>query len=111
MTSSVVPMPSPQGEGVALRRSHPTAALPSILGMYAFAAATFIVAAHMAHWYGNVQSAIVLFPLVLILGGLAQFLCRSPGVSDERCSGFGHAWHMGFVLDRVRDPGNLVRHR
>jgi uncharacterized protein len=74
MTSQVVPMPTPQeGNQLATRTSRGTAGLPSILGMYAFAAATFIVAAHMTHWYGNAQSAIVLFPLVLLFGGLAQF--------------------------------------
>lgn len=43
-----------------------------MLGMYAFAAATFVVAAHMAHWYGTGESASVLFPLVLFFG-LAEF--------------------------------------
>jgi uncharacterized protein len=72
MTGSVVSMTaSPQEENRVLRS--PDSLLPSILGMYAFAAATFIVATRMAHWYGNAQSAIVLFPLVLIFGGLAQF--------------------------------------
>ncbi|HKV78112.1 MAG TPA: GPR1/FUN34/YaaH family transporter [Candidatus Sulfotelmatobacter sp.] len=73
MTNSVVPMPSSQGEGRPATRAYAPVVLPSILGLYAFAAGTFIVAARMAHWYGNTQSAIVLFPLVLILGGLAQF--------------------------------------
>lgn len=49
-------------------------AAPSILGLYGFAAATFMVAAHMAHWYGNETSDLYLFPFVAIFGGLAQFL-------------------------------------
>lgn len=75
MTSPVVPMPSSsQQEAVQVSRKPAVeSALPSILGMYAFAAGTFIVAAHMTHWYGNPHSAIVLFPLVVILGGLTQF--------------------------------------
>ena len=72
MTSQVVPMPSPQTTGVATRPAFHTGMLPSILGMYAFAAATFIVAAHMAHWYGNAQSAALLFPLILFFG-VAEF--------------------------------------
>jgi uncharacterized protein len=73
MTSQVVPMPNPQEDTrLVTYTSRVATGLPSILGMYAFAAATFIVAAHMAHWYGNAQSAIVLFPLVLFFG-LAQF--------------------------------------
>lgn len=72
MTSQVVPMPGPPGGGMAMRSTFQTSTLPSILGMYAFAGATFIVAAYMAHWYGNAHSAIVLFPLVLFFG-VAQF--------------------------------------
>jgi uncharacterized protein len=116
MTSSVVPMPSPQGEGVALRRSHPTAAaLPSILGMYAFAAATFIVAAHMAHWYGNVQSAIVLFPLVLILGGLAQFYAgarafrTNDAVALAMHGTWGSFWTAYGILEILYATGRVAR--
>lgn len=71
MTSQVVPMMSPQGSGLTTRSTSPASTLPSILGMYAFAAATFIVAAYMAHWYGHTQSAVV-FPLVLFFG-VAEF--------------------------------------
>ena len=72
MTSQVVPMPNPQTAGVATRPTFNTGMLPSILGMYAFAAATFIVAAHMAHWYSNAQRAALLFPLILFFG-VAEF--------------------------------------
>lgn len=72
MTSQVVPMPNPQTSAVAARPAQSTGMLPSILGMYAFAAATFVVAAHMAHWYGNAQSAALLFPLILFFG-VAEF--------------------------------------
>ncbi len=46
---------------------------PSILGLYGFAAATFMVAAHMAHWYGGVATDIYLAPLAVVFGGVAQF--------------------------------------
>lgn len=49
-------------------------AAPSILGLYGFAGATFMVAAHMAHWFGSAQSAMVLWPFAAFFGGLAQFL-------------------------------------
>lgn len=49
-------------------------AAPSILGLYGFAGATFMVAANMAHWYGNSGSPLYLFPFVAFFGGLAQFL-------------------------------------
>jgi hypothetical protein len=44
MTSSVVPMPMPQAQNTAAALTYPLGvSMPSILGMYAFAAATFIV--------------------------------------------------------------------
>ncbi len=49
-------------------------AAPSILGLYGFAGATFMVAAHMAHWFGGAQTDMVLWPFAAFFGGLAQFL-------------------------------------
>lgn len=49
-------------------------AAPSILGLYGFAGATFIVAANFAGWYGGHDSALYLFPFAALFGGLAQFL-------------------------------------
>lgn len=49
-------------------------AAPSILGLYGFAAATFIVAANMAHWFGSSQSMLLFLPFAAVFGGLAQFL-------------------------------------
>lgn len=49
-------------------------AAPSILGLYGFAGATFIVAANMAGWYGTKESGMYLFPFAAMFGGLAQFM-------------------------------------
>ncbi len=49
-------------------------AAPSVLGLYGFAGATFMVAAHMAHWFGGTQTDMVLWPFAAFFGGLAQFL-------------------------------------
>jgi uncharacterized protein len=49
-------------------------AAPSILGLYGFAGATFMVAAHMAHWFGNSTTDLLLVPFAAVFGGLAQFL-------------------------------------
>ena len=49
-------------------------AAPSILGLYGFAGATFMVAAHMAGWYGGASTILYLIPFVVMFGGLAQFL-------------------------------------
>ena len=49
-------------------------AAPSILGLYGFAGSTFIVAAHLAKWYGGAETFLFLFPFAFFFGGLAQFL-------------------------------------
>lgn len=49
-------------------------AAPSILGLYGFAGATFMVAAHMAHWFGSSHTGLLLVPFAAIFGGLGQFL-------------------------------------
>jgi uncharacterized protein len=49
-------------------------AAPSILGLFGFAGATFIVAAHMAGWYGNASTEGYLAPFAAMFGGLAQFV-------------------------------------
>ncbi|WBB66596.1 GPR1/FUN34/YaaH family transporter [Micromonospora sp. WMMD812] len=49
-------------------------AAPSILGLFGFAAATFVVAANLAGWYGNTDTPTFLFPFAALTGGLAQFL-------------------------------------
>lgn len=49
-------------------------AAPSILGLYGFAGATFMVAAHMAGWFGGPHTVMYLAPFAAIFGGLAQFL-------------------------------------
>jgi succinate-acetate transporter protein len=50
-------------------------AAPSILGLYGLAGATFMVAAHMAHWFGD-STSLYLFAFAAMFGGLAQFLAR-----------------------------------
>jgi uncharacterized protein len=49
-------------------------AAPSILGLFGFAAATFVVAANLAGWYGGTTAPSFLFPFAAFTGGLAQFL-------------------------------------
>ena len=49
-------------------------AAPSVLGLFALAGATFIVAAHLAGWYGNPSTPEYLFPFAALFGGLAQLL-------------------------------------
>lgn len=50
-------------------------AAPSVLGLFAFAGATFMVAAHMAGWYGGADTDLYLAAFAATFGGLAQFAC------------------------------------
>lgn len=49
-------------------------AAPSILCLFGFAGATFIVASNLAGWYGNASTPGYLFPFALTFGGIAQFM-------------------------------------
>ena len=49
-------------------------AAPSILGLFGFSAATLIVAANLAGWYGTTNSGIYLWPFAAMFGGVAQLL-------------------------------------
>jgi succinate-acetate transporter protein len=60
--------------GVATRVFLQPIAAPSILGLFGFAGATFIVASNLAGWWGTPQSGLALAPFAAMFGGLAQFL-------------------------------------
>jgi succinate-acetate transporter protein len=47
-------------------------AAPSILGLFGFACATFMVTAHLVGWYGNAKSPTLIFPFAVAAGGIAQ---------------------------------------
>jgi succinate-acetate transporter protein len=47
-------------------------AAPSILGLYGFAAATFMVTAYLVGWYGKPTSPLLIFPFATAAGGIAQ---------------------------------------
>ncbi|MBJ6727791.1 acetate uptake transporter [Geomesophilobacter sediminis] len=49
-------------------------AAPSILGLFAFAASTFILAAWAVGWYGTPLSAYFIVPFVGVFGGIVQLL-------------------------------------
>lgn len=48
-------------------------AAPSVLGLFGFAGATFMVAANLAGWYGTPLSGVYLLPFAAMFGGIAQF--------------------------------------
>ena len=62
-------------DGFATRVFLQPIAPPSILGLFGFAAATFIVAANLAGWYGDhATTPLVLAPFAAVFGGIAQFM-------------------------------------
>lgn len=47
-------------------------AAPSILGLFGFAVATFMVTAYQVGWYGTATSPLLIFPFATAAGGIAQ---------------------------------------
>lgn len=92
---------------------HPIAA-PSILGLFGFAAATFMVAANMAGWYGNARSDLYLAPLVTVLG-VAQLLAgmwayqARDGLATAMHGTWGSFWLGYGILTWMFAVGTLQR--
>jgi uncharacterized protein len=89
-------------------------ATPSILGLYGFAAATFIVAAHLAGWYGGSTTLEYLFPFAAVFGGIAQFLAgmwaykARDGLATAMHGMWGSFW-VGFgILEMLFATGTLT---
>ena len=89
-------------------------AAPSILGLYGLAGATFMVAAHMAHWFGDATTTLYLFPFAAIFGGLAQFLAgmwaykARDGVATAIHGMWGSFWMAFGVLNVIFAIGKLT---
>jgi succinate-acetate transporter protein len=89
-------------------------AAPSILGLYGLAGATFMVAAHMAHWFGNSTTSLYLFPFAAIFGGLAQFLAgmwaykARDGVATAIHGMWGSFWMAYGVLNVIFAVGKAT---
>jgi succinate-acetate transporter protein len=89
-------------------------AAPSILGLFGFAGATFIVAAHLAGWYGTRQSPEYLFPFAAAFGGLAQFAAgmwafrARDGLATAMHGMWGSFWIAYGVLNLLVATGSLT---
>ena len=61
-------------DGIPARILLQPVAAPSVLGLFGFAGATFMVATNLAGWYGTTAtSPLFLFQFAAIFGGVAQF--------------------------------------
>lgn len=69
-------------------------AAPSILGLFGFFAATLMVGANLAGWYGNSSTPLTLFPFALAFGGIAQLLAAmwAYKARDGLATGIHGAW-------------------
>jgi hypothetical protein len=89
-------------------------AAPSILGLFGFAGATFIVAAHAAGWYGTTTSPQFLFPFAAMFGGLAQFLAgmwayrARDGVATAMHGMWGSFWLAYGILNLLAATGSIT---
>jgi len=89
-------------------------AAPSILGLFGFAGATFMVAAHQAEWFGNAQSPVFLFPFAAMFGGLAQFLAgmwayrARDGVATAAHGTWGSFWLAYGILWLLVATGDIT---
>jgi uncharacterized protein len=89
-------------------------AAPSILGLFGFSGATFMVAAHLAGWYGNSNSGQYLFPFAAMFGGVAQFLAgmwayrARDGIATAMHGTWGSFWLGYGVLNLLAATGALT---
>jgi succinate-acetate transporter protein len=89
-------------------------AFPSILGLFGFAGATFVVAANLAGWYGSSTTPDYLFPFAAFFGGLAQFLAgmwayrARDGLATAMHGMWGSFWMAYGVLNFMFAAGTLT---
>jgi succinate-acetate transporter protein len=89
-------------------------AAPSILGLFGFAGATFMVAANMAGWFGNAESGVYIFPFAATFGGLAQFAAglwsyrARDGIATAMHGMWGSFWLAYGILWGLRAVGDVT---
>jgi succinate-acetate transporter protein len=105
---------TPNFNDAAARINLQPIAAPSILGLYGFAGATFMVAANFAGWYGGHDSAMYLFPFAALFGGVAQFLAgmwafkTRDGLATAAHGTWGSFWIAFGLLNLLVLDGKLV---
>jgi succinate-acetate transporter protein len=122
MSTGVQPTPTASTNGVSgeLRewRDHarvflqPIAA-PSILGLYGFAAGTFMVTANLVGWYGNATSPLLIFPFAVAAGGIAQgaaalFAYKARDALATAIHGIWAAFWLGYGLLNIMIAVKLI---
>lgn len=69
-------------------------AAPSILGLFGFAVATFVLSAYLVGWYGGPATPLVIFPFFALWGGLLQIIASiwAFRARDGLACGFHGLW-------------------
>jgi succinate-acetate transporter protein len=111
----LTPAASHNGNGTAQPRVMLQAiAAPSILGLFAFAGSTFIVASNLAGWYGTPDSPLVLAPFAAVFGGVAQLLAgmwsyrARDGIATAAHGAWGSFWIAYGILWLLMATGTVA---
>ena len=90
---------------------------PSILGLYGFAGATFIVATSLAGWWGGSTALQFAAPFAALFGGLAQFVAgmwayrARDGLATAMHGMWGSYWMAWGILELLFASGTLTEPR
>lgn len=88
-------------------------AAPSILGLFGFATATFMVASNLAGWWGTSKSLIYIVPFAIFFGGLAQLLAgmwayrARDGLATAMHGMWGSFWIAWGMLELLMTTGTI----
>ncbi len=86
-------------------------AAPSILGLYAFAGSTLILASHTAQWWGTPESTNWIWPFAAMFGGVAQFAAgmwaykARDGIATAMHGMWGSFWVGWGILELIIATG------
>lgn len=87
---------------------------PSILGLFGFAGATFVVSAYLAGWFGTTDTPLYLAPFCLVFGGVAQFAAgmfayrARDGLATAMHGMWGSFWIAFGILNVLGATGALA---
>jgi uncharacterized protein len=101
-------------DGIPARIVLQPIAAPSILGLFGFMAATLMVGANMAGWYGDATTPYVLFPFAAVFGGIAQFAAglwsyrARDALATAMHGAWGSFWIAYGILWALVATGNLA---
>jgi succinate-acetate transporter protein len=91
-------------------------AAPSVLGLFGFAAATFMVALHLTGSYGGTDTNGILWPFCALFGGVAQFMAGMwafrvrDTIATAMHGAWGSFWIAFGILNLLIQWGKIPNH-